>query len=184
MIIDSIFIIINLKNEKREVYSYDKKKLIMVKEIKCVIKKEKLIIIVIILLLHIIFWMLIFIFWCFILFIIKKEYHNYLRDKINIKEKSLDSRYNYDNMSYPSSEFNQTEDILSQKPIKKLKINDKNSEKLKKKSEMENKKNYTQKKEESGKKFDNIVYHSLKLDLKVFTLNDNTAYIDKSINSK
>ena len=183
MIVDSIFIIINLKNEKREVFSYDKKKLIMVKEIKCVITKEKLLIIAIILLLNIIFWMLIFIFWCFILFIIKREYKNYLRYKINKKEKSLDSTYNYDNITFPFSEFTQTKDFLNKNNIKKLKINNNNSVKSKKKNVIEKGQNYTQKKEER-KKFNDLIYHSLKLDLKVLDLNDNYTYIDKSINSK
>ena len=184
MIMDLILIIIDLKNEKREVYSYDKKKLIMVKEIKNVITKRKLGIIVICLLLNIVFWMLIFIFWCFIIFIIKREYKNYLRDKIIIKEKSLESTYNCDNMTCPSSDFNQTEDILNQNNKKKLKINDNNSVEFKKKKKIEKRKNYSIQKKELGKKGNDLIYHSLKLDLKVLNFNDNNTYIDKSINSK
>jgi len=180
MIIDSILIIIDLKNEKREVYSYDKKKLIMVKEIKNVIRKKKLVLIAISLLLNIIFWMIIFIFWCFILFIIKKEYKNYLSDKINKNEKSIYSTYNYDNITCPSSDFGQTEDILNNK----FKVNDNYSVKIKKKSEMENNKYYTQKKEESGNKYRDLIYRSLKLDLKVLDFKDNDTYADKSIKSK
>ena len=183
MIIDSILIIIDLKNEKREVYSYDKKKLIMVKEIKNVITKNKLGIIVISLILSVVFWMFIFIFWCFIIFLIKREYKNYLSGIIN-KESSLESSYNYDNMTCPSSDFNQTEDIIKQKNIKILKINDNNSVKIKKKSELEKRKSYTAQKKERDKKDDNLIYHSLKLDLKVLDFNDNNTYIDKSINSK
>ena len=183
MIMDSILIMIDLKNEKREVYSYDKKKLIMIKETKSVITKNEFIIIVISLLLNIVFWILILIFWYFILIIIKREYINYLRDKINKKDKSLDSQYIYDNISYPSSDFNQTEDILNQKNLK-LRINNNNIEQLKKKSELENRKNNTDKKKESRKEHNDIVYHSLKLNLKNLNFKDNNAYIDKSINSK
>jgi len=183
MIIDSILIIIDLKNEKREVYSYDKKKLIMVKEIKNVITKNKLGIIVISLILSVVFWMFIFIFWCFIIFLTKREYKNYLIGIIN-KESSLESSYNYDNMTCPSSDFNQTEDIIKQKNIKIFIINDNNSVKIKKKSELEKRKSYTAQKKERDKKDDNLIYHSLKLDLKVLDFNDNNTYIDKSINSK
>ena len=191
MIIDSILIIKDLKKAKREIYSYNKKKLLLYKETKNIITKEQWIKTILCLLLIVIFWIITFILWIFNSIIIKKNYYKFKNEKrkFNVQQKVVcDSTFNFDKNLSSASDYNQTNEIIKLEPsnisIKQIKKENKNSlnninSRTKKLSKIFFQRNDSEKKDK--KKMYN---QSLKINLNTFRFKDEDSVINKSNNSK
>lgn len=191
MIIDSILIIKDLKKAKREIYSYNKKKLLLYKETKNIITKEQWIKTILCLLLIVIFWIITFILWIFNSIIIKKDYYKFKNEKrkFNVQQKVVcDSTFNFDKNLSSASDYNQTNEIIKLEPsnisIKQIKKENKNSlnninSRTKKLSKIFFQRNDSEKKDK--KKMYN---QSLKINLNTFRFKDEDSVINKSNNSK
>ena len=191
MIIDSILIIKDLKKAKREIYSYNKKKLLLYKETKNIITKEQWIKTILCLLLIVIFWIITFILWIFNSIIIKKDYYKFKNEKrkFNVQQKVVcDSTFNFDKNLSSASDYNQTNEIIKLEPsnisIKQIKKENKNSlnninSRTKKLSKIFFQRNDSEKKDK--KKMYN---QSLKINLNTFRFKDEDSVTNKSNNSK
>lgn len=191
MIIDSILIIKDLKKAKREIYSYNKKKLLLYKETKNIITKEQWIKTILCLLLIVIFWIITFILWIFNSTIIKKDYYKFKNEKrkFNVQQKVVcDSTFNFDKNLSSASDYNQTNEIIKLEPsnisIKQIKKENKNSlnninSRTKKLSKIFFQRNDSEKKDKKK-----MYIQSLKINLNTFRFKDEDSVINKSNNSK